>query len=62
MGIVLILAGCVAIAIGVRGGQFYAGDPDAISSFNRKVSERSGRVVFILAGILLFVGGLIILH
>jgi hypothetical protein len=58
MGIVFIIGGLIGIAIGIRGGEFYAGDADAISSFNQKVSSRSGRVVFILAGILLIAGGI----
>jgi threonine/homoserine/homoserine lactone efflux protein len=61
MGIILIVLGCIAIAIGICGGEFYSGDPDAISSFNRKILERRGRIVAILAGLLLIAGGVKIL-
>jgi hypothetical protein len=61
IGIVLIVFGCIAIAVGIRGGEFYAGGADGIGSFNQRSSKRSGRVVFILAGVGLLAVGVKIL-
>jgi hypothetical protein len=58
MGFIFIIAGCVAIVLGVRGGKFSIGDPDGMTSFNRESSTRSGRAVFIIAGTLLIAFGL----
>jgi hypothetical protein len=57
MGIAFILFGCIAVALGVRGGQFYAADADAMTSFDQKVSQRKGRVICIVAGVLLIAAG-----
>jgi hypothetical protein len=58
MGFVFIIAGCVGVILGIVGDNFTAADPDATTSFNRKVSKRSGRTVFILAGAILIVAGI----
>ena len=57
MGIVFIIVGCLGVIIGLLGREFTAADPDASSSFDRKVSTRSGRIVFVLAGVLLIAAG-----
>ena len=58
MGTVFIICGLIGVILGVRGGKFYIGDPDAITSFKRESSTRSGRAVFIIAGVLLIAFGL----
>jgi hypothetical protein len=54
----LIVGGCIGIVVGFVGKEFYVGDADAISSFDRKSSTWSGRLVAILAGGVLLVGGI----
>ncbi len=58
MGLVFIILGAIGVILGVRGGRFYIGDSDAMTSFNRESSTRSGRTVFIIAGILLIALGI----
>jgi hypothetical protein len=58
MGIIFIIAGSVAIILAVIGKNFTAADPDAMSSFARPVSNRSGRVVFAIAGSMLIAFGI----
>jgi hypothetical protein len=57
MSIGFIVAGIIGVLIGIFGKEFSIGDPDAISSFDRKSSRRSGRVVFVLTGVLLIAFG-----
>lgn len=58
MGIVFVIIGCIGVVVGIVGKEFYVGGDDAIASFDRKSSRWSGRVVFILAGLLLIAFGI----
>jgi hypothetical protein len=58
MGVVLIIGGCIGLIVAVKGKIFYVGDADAISSFNRRRSTWSGRLVSAIAGTLLIAVGI----
>ncbi len=58
MGVIFIIAGSVGIVLAFIGKNFTAGDPDAISSFARPVSNRYGRLVFAIAGTMLIAFGI----
>ena len=58
MGARFIIAGSVGIILAFIGKNFTAGDPDAISSFARPVSNRYGRLVSAIAGTMLIAFGI----
>jgi hypothetical protein len=58
MGVIFIIAGSVGIILAFIGKDFSAGDPDAMSSFGRPVSNRSGRLVCAIAGTMLIAFGI----
>jgi hypothetical protein len=58
MGAIFIIAGSIAIVLAFIGKEFGISDPDAMSSFDRKSSKRSGGLVFAIAGIMLIAFGI----
>jgi hypothetical protein len=58
MGAIFIIAGSVGIIFAFIGKNFSAGDPDAISSFARPVSNRYGHLVCAIAGTMLIAFGI----
>jgi len=58
MGAIFIIAGSVGIILAFMGKNFTSGDPDAISSFARPVSNRYGRLVSAIAGTMLIAFGI----
>lgn len=58
MGVIFIIARSVGIILAFIGKNFRAGDPDAMSSFARPVSNRYGRTVCAIAGIMLIAFGI----
>jgi hypothetical protein len=61
MGIVFIVGGCIGILVAIFGKEFSVGDADAITSFNQKRSRRSGRLISLVAGLLLLAFGMKVL-
>ena len=57
MGVILIIAGCAAIAGGIFGKEFFVSGADGVSSFDRRSSTASGRAVFLIGGVFLIVVG-----
>ena len=60
MNVFFIIIGMAAVLISIfgKGRQFYAGDPDAIAWFDRKISNRYGRILFIVVGIIFLTLGI----
>jgi hypothetical protein len=56
--IFFIIAGSIGILLAFIGKNFTAGDPDAISSFTRPVSNKYGRIVCAIAGSMLIAFGI----
>jgi hypothetical protein len=58
MGFLLVVFGCLAIAGGIFGKRFHAADVVALGAFTQKSSKRSGRLVFIVAGVAIIAVGI----
>ena len=51
MGILLVISGILAIVVGIFGRNFYEADVIALRAFKQKSSTWSGRLVFIVVGV-----------
>ena len=51
MGILFVVCGGVAIAVGILGKDFHAADVITGLGYRRKTSRWSGRLVFIVVGV-----------
>jgi uncharacterized membrane protein YczE len=58
MGILLIIFGGLAIVGGIFGKDFYAADVIALRAFKQKSSTWSGRLVFVVVGVVLIAVGI----
>jgi hypothetical protein len=58
MGIFFVICGGIAIIAGIKGKEFYSADIIALQGFKQKSSKWSGRLVFIIAGVLLLALGI----
>ncbi len=61
MGIVFVIGGCVGVLVAIVGKEFWVGDADAMTSFNQRRSRRSGRLISLVAGLLMLAFGLKVL-
>ena len=57
MAVTFIIFGVLAIIAGAKAKQFYVGDADAITSWDRPRSKTSGRVIFFTVGALFIIFG-----
>jgi hypothetical protein len=57
MGILFIIGGIAAIIAGILGKEFHAADVMSLGEYKQKTSKWSGRLVFILAGLILIAVG-----
>jgi hypothetical protein len=57
VGVFLMLFGCILIVGGIFGENFYAADVDSLAPFNQKSSRWSGKVLFVVVGVLLLAIG-----
>jgi len=58
IGIALIISGCAGLTIAALGKNFSVGDADAMTSWNKPRSRWSGRLVFLIAGLMLLAIGI----
>jgi hypothetical protein len=57
-GIALILGGCTGLAVAAFGKNFSVGDADAMTSWDKPTSRWSGRLVSLIAGLMLLAIGI----
>ena len=59
MSVLLIGTGCVCIAVGICGNQFYEGEgPGLRPSHRRQLPAMQGRIIFLVVGVAFIVIGI----
>ncbi len=58
MGILLIIGGVLGIIGAIFGKEFHAADVIALGEFKRKIPRRTGRLLFLVVGLLLIAVGI----
>ena len=56
--VALIIFGCIGLIVSVVGKNFFVGDADAMTSWDKPSSQWSGRLISFAAGIMLIAVGI----
>ena len=61
MGVFLIVIGVAVFLAGIYGKEFFTADPVAFSQFDRKISSKTARALFVIVALCFIASGIALL-